>query len=48
MGSFLTVGPVGLPFTGGVTVVFGGYVLLLAGCACVGAGLGLWRKLRRA
>lgn len=46
--NFLTVGPVGLPFTGGASMIFGGYVLLLAGCATLGVGLAAWRKLRRA
>jgi hypothetical protein len=28
-------------------MVFGGYVLLLAGCLAFGAGLAIWRKLGR-
>ena len=41
----VTVGAV--PFTGGESVLLGGYLLLLVGCVTVSAGLWLWRRVSR-
>lgn len=41
----LTVGVLPLPFTGGPSLFVAGYVLLAGGCALLGVGLAIWRRV---